>query len=390
MKLKVLIFSVLLATTTAFSQTQDEILTMVEQNNTTLKATRQMVDAEKIGNRTGIAPNNPEVEFGYMWGAPTEIGSKINLNVRQEFDFPSAYFYRNDIAKLKNEQAELEFKNARQELLCATRIVCCELIYCNQLRAELQHQIEHAEKMTKLYEKRLETGDCNIFEYNKSQLFLLNFTKQQESNDIERTSLLSQLQSLNGGIFVDFSATEWPNEPIPTDFEEWYATAEANNPLLAWLKKELDLAQKEVKLSRANAAPKWSAGYALEHLASEQFQGITVGISIPLWQDANKVKYAKAKTVAAENSLKDKQLQFYNQLKKLHTQTVLLQKNAADYAVKMDKIANYELLDSALESGEISLIDYLYEQTIYYENRTKLLQMHLEAEKKAAELKTYF
>lgn len=46
--------------------------------------------------------------------------------------------------------------------------------------------------------------------------------------------------------------------------------------------------------------PKFSAGYSLERTLGQKYQGISVGISIPLWENKNRVKQAKAGVVAAQ------------------------------------------------------------------------------------------
>ena len=69
--LRGLAFICLLLTVSSLrAQTADDYLASVEQNNTTLKALREQAKAEKIGNKTGLTPSNPEVGFGYLWGSP--------------------------------------------------------------------------------------------------------------------------------------------------------------------------------------------------------------------------------------------------------------------------------------------------------------------------------
>ena len=43
------------------------VLQQIEQNSTTLNALKEQLEAQKIGNKTGLTPANPEVEFGYLW-----------------------------------------------------------------------------------------------------------------------------------------------------------------------------------------------------------------------------------------------------------------------------------------------------------------------------------
>lgn len=83
---------------TAFSQSYESVLRSIEQNNTTLKALRAQADAQKLESRKDIHLDNPEVEFGYLWGSPTETGKRLDLNVSQSFDFPTTYYYKKKIA----------------------------------------------------------------------------------------------------------------------------------------------------------------------------------------------------------------------------------------------------------------------------------------------------
>ena len=98
-----------------FSQNRiEEVLAEIEQNNTTLSALRKSADVEKIGNKTGLFPENPEVEFGYLWGNPSAIGTRTDVSISQAFDFPTAYKYRNDISEIKNEQVELDYEKQKK------------------------------------------------------------------------------------------------------------------------------------------------------------------------------------------------------------------------------------------------------------------------------------
>ena len=311
--MKTIIITILILFTgiTLNAQTNiNSVLTSIEENNTTLKSLRESADAQKLENRTGIYLDNPEVGFNYVWGNPTDIGNRTDLSVSQTFDIPTITGMKGRLANGRNDLVEWQYKSDRMNILLEAKQYCTELIYYNALKKELDLRLQHAQTIASGYKERMDRGDANILEYNKSRLNLLNITKDLETNDLERKSLLTKLEGLNGGITINFSSTEWPSELLPTNFEEWYAQAATKNPLLTWLATEINLAQKEIKLNYANAAPKFSAGYTMEQVVGQKYQGITVGMSIPLWQDAKKIKYAKAKNIAAENTLKDKQLQF--------------------------------------------------------------------------------
>ena len=364
----------------------DLVLSQIEKNNTTLSALRKSADANKISNKTDIYLQNPEVEFNYLWGNPSVIGNREDMIIKQTFDFPTVYNYKSQISDLKNEQVELEFQKQRKLLLMQTRLICIDLVYLNVLKSELSKRLFHAQLIAKSYKSKYDVGECNILEYNKSQLNLLNAGNELESIDIERIALLSELTRLNGGLLIGFNDSTFQSTVLPVDFEKWYVSAEQNNPVLSWLKQEVEISQKQTKLNLAMSLPKFQTGYMSEKVLGQQFQGISLGFSIPLWENKNKVKFAKVNTIALESIASDNKLQFYNQLKTLHTKAIGLQKNVNNYRLNLVSFDNSELLKKALDKGEISLINYITELSLYYESVNKLLELEKEMNKTLAEL----
>lgn len=367
----------------------DDILIQIEKNNTTLSALRKSIDAQKVGNKTGIFLQNPEVEFNYLWGNPSSIGNRTDFSIRQSFDFPTAYKFKNQISNSKNEQTELEYRKQQKELLLQARNICIDLIYTNALKLEYGKRLNHAQNIAKSYKSKFDAGDTNVLEYNKAQLNLLNLSNKMELLEIDRTALLSELIRLNGGLVIDFAESEFQSAIIPVDFEQWYTQAEQSNPILNWLKKEIEISNKQVSLNKALALPKFQAGYMSETVVGQQFRGISVGLSIPLWENKNTVKYAKANTIALESIAADNKVQLYNQLKTLHSKAISLQSNVTEYRSKLQSFNSSDLLKKALDKGEISLIDYIMELSIYYENVNKMLDLDRDMNKAVAELNRY-
>jgi len=367
----------------------EDMLSEIQKNNTTLLALRKSVDAEEIGNRTGIYLQNPEAGFNYLWGSPSGIGNRTDFSIKQLVWFPTVYGYKNQIANLKNEQAELEYQKQRKAILLQARSVLAELAYTNALGSELSRREIHAGQIAGSYQARYEAGEVSILEYNKAQLNRLTLNKEIEEAGIERKALLAQLTALNGGIPVDFTGVSVPVQTVSPDFDQWYAFAEQTNPVLQWLKQEITISQKQVDLQSAMGLPKIDAGYMSEKVAGEQFQGITVGVSIPLWENKNTVKYAKAKAIAMQSVEADVKLQFYNEMKALHAKVAALQNSVADYKKGLLAFSNSALLQKALDKGEISLSEYLYELSVYYDSTDKLLEMERNLNKAIAELNKF-
>jgi len=369
--------------------TVDKVLYEIEKNNSSLAAMRKNADAEKLGYRTGLNPDNPSVEFNYLWGSPDATGNRTDLRISQSFDFPSAYIYSNRISELKSRQAEMEYLKQKKSILLEARLICNDLIYTNALRGELKKRTERAQLIADSYREKFTAGDVGILEFNKAQLILVNLTKDYEANEIARNSLLSELTRLNGGTPVSLDDTLFLAEAVAADFENWYRGAEANNPMLTWVRQEVEVSQVQEKLNTALSLPKMEGGYMSEKTLGSAFRGITFGISIPLWENRNTQKYAKARTLALQSAEEDSRLQFYNNLKLLHGRAVSLSSSLEDYKDQLRLFSNADLLREALDGGEISLLEYIFELSIYYESVDNLLAMERDLNSTVADLNQY-
>lgn len=350
------------------------VLNEIEENSTTLGAIRQQIEAMKIENRTDIFLNDPEVEFSYLWGKPSNIGTQREFSVTQSFDFPTAYAHRSKISKMKNQNLDLQYKSERINLLLSAKQICINLAYNNALSKEYESRLENAQQIARSYQTRYDAGDASILEKNKALINLTTIENEKKMIDIERSTLLSQLKALNGGIAIDFNDTEIFYTPIPSDFNSWYADTEAKSPTLQYLSKQIDIDKQQIKLNTALSLPKLMAGYSSEKTFGEDYKGISVGISIPLWENRNKVKHAKAQVRSTELMLEDSKLQFLTNLQQLYLTTFALQENAQSYRESISEHNNEALLKRALDEGQISLLEYLLETEYYYDVMNKMLE----------------
>jgi outer membrane protein TolC len=360
------------------AQNIENVLSEIESNNTTLRAYRNLNEAQKLENKTGIYLANPEVEFNYLWGDPSSMGNRKDFSLTQSFDFPTAYGIKKRIASAKNEQSDLEFELQRKSILYKAKILCNELVYLNALHEVLQKRATDAGNIAIAYSSKFDQGEINILEKNKAQFNLLNAQKELEANETERSLLLAELNILNGGIPVSFNQSSFSPLQLPVDFENWYSAYETKNIVLQQAAREIGISENQIKLSKAMSLPKISGGYMSEAVEGEAFRGVSVGVSIPLWENKNTVKLANAQQQVALQQANDKKIQTYNQLKGQYEKAVSLQKTLASYREALQAVNSSELLKKTLDAGQLSLIEYIMEVTLYYETTDKFLSIENE------------
>ena len=381
----------LLGTLTTRAQSSiDQVLRSIETNNKSLQANTKLTDAQKLEAQTGKFLANPSVEWEQMWGNRNNPGSEYTLTVKQSLDFPTTYSNKNKLANLKANTIGFQSAAYRQQLLLNAKQTCIEIIYLRKQKSLLDERLANAETMFALYKKRFESGDANQLELNKIQLELLNAQNQSRLNKAALTAAEEQLRNLNGGKPITFDATDYPAGEELINFDQLQAAFMDADPNLKSLTGNQEIANREVKLSRSLTLPKFDVGYkrnaASDHVASN---GFMVGVSIPLFENKNTVKKTKAQAEFATASLEDNRLNLKTNLQQLYQQAEALQISRADYAKVLEQQRNIELLNKALNAGQLSVIDYFTELSTIYDSHQSYLDVEKEYHSILAQLYQY-
>lgn len=388
MKIHLLIIGALLASISLRAQDDNisRILRSIEKNNRTLQAKREGAEAQKLGNQSGIYLDNPELGSNYLWGSPDAIGNRIDFSVSQSFDMANLTGAKRKLAREQNSLVDWQYETGRQSLLLEAKQNCLDLIYYNALKKELLLRLDHAKDVAKASKLRLDKGDISILEYNKARLNLSSAIGEMTKVEAEQRALQAQLQMLNGGNKIELADQQYAAVMLPPNFDEWYAQAEAKNPALALVRQEVVVSEKQVALSKTSRLPSFSAGYMLEKEVDQHYQGVSLGLTIPLWQNKNQVKQAKAAVLSAELQEVDSRQQLYAQWQILYRRTQDLKTAADTYRESLQDANNTALLKKALDAGEISLLDYMLEIGLYYDTVNQALEAERDYQKAYAEL----
>ncbi|MDR0582138.1 MAG: TolC family protein, partial [Prevotellaceae bacterium] len=347
---------------------------------------QEQTRAAQLENRTGVFLPGPEADINYLWGSPAATGNRTDIAIRQRFDIPALAGMKARIARRQNTLPEWQYRIGRLAILAEARRYCNEIIYRNALLKELSIRMEHARTIADSYRERLERGDASLLEYNKALLNLSAAQGEITRAEVERTALLDELMRMNGGRAIPLDDDRYDEQSLPDDFEEWFAQVAQWHPALAYSRQQVALRKQEVSLQKALSLPAFSAGYMSERTAGQEYRGISVGISLPLWENKNKVKQAKAAVSAAEGAQDDQRRQLYGQLQTACRRAAGLKALADDYRRALSALNNTALLKKALDAGEISLLDYLLELGLYYTTVNNALEAERDYRQALAEL----
>lgn len=367
----------------------DEVLKCIEINNKALQSGQKLNESRKLEAKTGNYLPNPTVELNQLW-ADKSVGGNVNeLAVVQSFDFPSVYANKNKLAKLKADASDCQYAATRQKILLVTQQACQELIYLRKRQQLLDNRLKNASQLEALYNRRLTSGDASQLDFNKIRLEKINVTHTIRQNASAIRARQEQLQALNGGIPVEFDATEYTGISELPEFSQLVSDYLANDPTLKSLLGESAIAQREIKVNRALSLPKFDIGYRRNGGSESKMNGFRIGLSIPLWENKNTVKQAKAQAEYAILNSESNTQTLKATLRELYLQAEALQASRNEYVQTLRSQRNEELLNKALEAGQISMIDYFVEISLFYDSMQNLLDIEKEYHNLVAQLLQY-
>lgn len=376
---KIILNIILLACSALLVQSQNQmqvLLQSIEQNNTQLKALRELSEAEKLENKTGNNLTNPEVEVTHMPKVNGNLAS-TGIEATQSFDFPTAYKYRGETIKLENQRVDLAYDIRRREVLQEARLLAVNYIYRKKLLTLLEDRGQYAKELYMAYEEMFEKGDINILERNKTKLYLLEIEKDIKQAGVEVASIEGDLERLNGGEPLSVSLNEYDDYQLPIDFETWFSDIKMNNPTLQLADKNIEVSKKQEQLARSLNLPKLTAGYVGDLVKNENRHGFLVSVSVPLWEGRNTVKSKKAQTLAMEYEKEDVEYQYKKELRVNYAKALNTRDMLKEYREVVDYTTNFQLLKKAFDMGQLNLIEYLQELLIFHE----VVDNYLDAEK---------
>lgn len=269
------------------------------------------------------------------------------------------------------------------------KLICLELIYRNKLNSELTIRKQNTEKWLTAFQTSLEKGQGNIMDVNKAKLQLIEINAAFQENLSISNQLNQKLTELNGGIPMEFSDTAFASFALIPDFETLEQEIEAKDPVRKYLEQEKVIGQNEVNLSKSLTLPKFDAGYRYQTILGQQFNGVHLGLTIPLWENKNTVKTQQAELILNEANLQDHINEHYYDIKQKYERMTNLKITLDEYQTLFSSLNNVELLDKSLSLGQISTIEYFMEMTYYYEALKNYLKTEMEYNKVVAELYKY-
>lgn len=356
-------------------------MAQIAQNNTTLKALHRQMQASVLANGSNLCLPDPEAEVAYLVGTPKGVPNRTNVSLTQSLDWDVLLGRRRALAKANNQVAYNDYRLAVQQVLTEADEQFTTLVYYNKLCGELSQRQTLAEEIERLYQQKFERGDINQLEVNKVRLNASVCRADWARANNERQQILANLQRLNGGHAVAFTDTVYPlaGKALPplVDFQ----SALAGSLAVQTAQAAVAQSEAEIKVAKAEGLPALTVGFQGEYIKQNNYSGLSLGFSVPIWGNSRKkIRKAEAELAANRLTVDDVIYQERAQVAKLYVSAQQLQQAANALQKDMQLMNNDQLLRRSLELGQISLLDYLLELSFYYTARTSQLEAERDAQ----------
>lgn len=343
----------------------DEALKTIESNNNDIKAAKALYEARSMEARAANTLGDTSVEYEKMFGVKGADGETGKVTVTQELEFPTIYATRGKVTKQRANSYMLQYEETRRDILLTAKELCIDLVTLRRQNALIKEKLANIARLREAGERRLAAGEITAIDYNKVKMQEMeeNAALTLNVNEIDKT--MRMLAAINGGREIDVADCDLGKcNPLP-EFEALSDEVMASDASLMRSISEHKAADAELRLQRNKWLPSLSLSYIREIHPTDADNGIEIGVSLPLWNNARTVRQARANKAYAMYVSQSVHDNVSEDMRRSYDEADNLRQSlqAYDTALVHD---NIDMLKRALDSGQISTIDYFTEVNSLY------------------------
>ena len=238
-------------------------------------------------------------------------------------------------------------------------------------------RMQAAEHLARLYETRYQTGDATLIDKNRAEFEELLLRESLSTVDLRIIELERRLTTLNGGQPLACSYVMPPMETL-SPLDSLQADWEAYAPDLTVARLQAEAAGDDVKVSRREALPRLGLGYKATYGEGSYNNGLTAGLSIPLFSNRHNVKRAQAYERAARAEAEAAVVEKRNTVNELYAKADYAARLLQSFDIMPDADSYVGVLVRLLESGQMNIIDYYSELDTLYQTLETRIRIEME------------
>jgi heavy metal efflux system protein len=306
----------------------DEAISRALANNGKIKAATHTIDYSQ--HMSGTASDIGKTNINVMYGQYNSYYKDNSVSISQSIPFPTTINRQAQFYNAQTQGAIYDKKQQENDLVFQIKACYNQLQSAKALNSLIVKQDSIFVDFLKSAQLRLKTGESTLLENAsaESQLYELRTLKLRNESTIR--SYEKQLQALlnsETAITSTDQNLEKLSLKIAGDTSEL-----AQNPSLQFFKQQIEIAAISQELEKSKLLPDLNIGYFNQSMygaqsyidpsvfagTSSRFQGINVGVSVPLWAKPQ-LAQIKAKE-AQKNAVSENYVQYEKQLEASYLQ----------------------------------------------------------------------
>lgn len=340
-------------------------------------------NAKDLETRTIANAPDPSIEGDYMW-MPEGVDNRWNVAIGYEFEWPGVYKSRRELGKAMREANAADADAGIYEKYVEILKEIGTYLYAER-RIEMMRHIQLAtDSLHSASVRATKGGQMSRLDLSKITLEQGRVNTLIANLEAEKSGSEGNLKTLNGG----YDCTALLNSidrtwvMTPTHSLEEYLEEARTNPQLKKAISELEVAERNIGVAKAEGLPGISVGYHHDFEDAMHFNGATLGVSIPLFSNRGKVKAAQAAKAVAEYQVTVTTDKVESEITALYDEVQLIDQ-ALKVPMEVFATTDYNtLLLKAYRGGELSLTDYLQERSWFSEAHLDLLELQYQREQR--------
>ena len=375
---------------TLAAENLDTICRRVALEAPSLKAEAARLDADRIQSEADNSLAGPEADFDYKF-APTGEPNRWGVSVGQSFDWPGTYAARSKAINFGSQAIESLNRSNYLDKKLEIKLLFIDIINTRKKLALLHERDKQTDSLIAICRTGVENGEQSILTLNKLEITKIRFKNSLVNLENQYTALKTSLIQMNGGLDCEeilAHLDEYPDEMI-LSVDEYENQILEKDPMKRYSALMVQSQLQNVKAEKLKRFPGISLGYVHAREDGEIFNGISAGISLPVFSTRHKIKAAEAlqrslkydeatQAISQRTSMmasRDKALALYKEYK------------ALDAILKNGN--NQALLKKSLDNGIITAQEYLNEMSYFLDAWQDLLDAQYNYHLEAAVLNKY-
>lgn len=365
----------------------ENTLNVIEQNNKELQAFKKFIESKSLTFSSENNLPNPEVSAYYLpFGSANNTSNYSEFEVSQSIEFPTVYGARRQWNVLKTEQLNEEYKLLRQRVLLRASKQVNKLISFEKQHAIEIERHEQSEQVYNQMKELFKKEQVGVLELNKAKIAWMQLKFHVEQIETKKVTVLKQLTSLNGGMSLDFETASFVEDKPMDSFDTLWNDHINKDPSLIKLKLNEAASLQQLKVEKNKSLPNLTLGYNNQGVSGTRVSGFLGGVSIPIWNNKNKVKAARSnheyQVINSQAQFVSKEATYFEQFNTYQ----ILYKKFHEYKQTLVSLNGDELLFKAYMLGEYSFMEYYMELEFYHNAYDDMLLMELELQQLKTEL----